>query len=85
MGEIKEEPLSDNETEPILSLVEVQFTDKQEQISEPFNFVEVKNEYQVNIIIFNYVTVSRHLTSLTPIDQLQKNLITVIVVTPCDL
>jgi hypothetical protein len=50
MGEIKEEPLSDSETEPALSLVEVQLTDKQEQISEPFSFIEVKNEYQVNII-----------------------------------
>lgn len=70
MGEIKEEPLSDNETEPVLSLVEVQLTDKQEQISEPFNFVEVKNEYQVNINFSIYVTVARHLTLLTLVDQL---------------
>jgi hypothetical protein len=59
MGEIKEEPLSDNETEPVLSLVEVQLADKQEQISEPLTFVEMKNEYQVNIIFFPYVLLSQ--------------------------
>jgi hypothetical protein len=51
MGEIKEEPLSDNETEPMLSLVEVQLSDKQEQISEPLNFIAVKSEFQVNISV----------------------------------
>lgn len=50
MGEIKEEPLSDNEAESTVALVEVQISDKQEQTSEPFNFVTVKSEFQVNII-----------------------------------
>lgn len=50
LGEIKEEPLSDNERESMVSLVEVQLTDKQEQTSDPFNFVTVKSEFQVNII-----------------------------------
>jgi hypothetical protein len=49
IGEIKEEPLSDNETESVVSFVEVQLTDKQEQTSEPFNFIAVKSEFQVNI------------------------------------
>jgi hypothetical protein len=49
MDEIKEEPLSDNEAESVVSLVEVQLTDKWEQASEPFKFIAVKSETQVNI------------------------------------
>jgi len=38
-----------NNTERVLSLFDVQQSDKQEEISEPFSFIAVKNEIQVNI------------------------------------
>jgi hypothetical protein len=43
---IKGKPLSDNKTESIVSLVEMQLADKQEQTSEPFNSIAVKCEFQ---------------------------------------
>ena len=48
MVDLKDEPLLDN-TEPALSFFDVQQSDKQEEISEPFSFIAVKNEIQVNI------------------------------------
>lgn len=56
MDEIKEEPLSDNETESMVSLVEVQLTDKWEQVSEPFKFIAVKSESQVNVFYPNLLS-----------------------------
>lgn len=45
MVDLKDEPL----LEPALSFFDVQQSDKQEEISEPFSFIAVKNEIQVNI------------------------------------
>jgi len=50
MVDFKGEPFSDD-TERALSLFDVQQSEKQE-ISEPFSFVAVKNEIQVNIFFF---------------------------------
>jgi len=44
----KDELFPDN-TQWVLSLFDVQQSDKQEGISEPFSFIAVKNEIQVNI------------------------------------
>jgi len=49
--DFKDEPLSDD-TEQVLSFFDVQQSDKQEKISEPFSFIAVKNEIQVNIFCF---------------------------------
>jgi len=46
MVDFKDELFSDN-TERILSLFDMQQSDKQEEISEPFSFIAVKNEIQV--------------------------------------
>lgn len=46
--DFKDELFSDN-TEWVLSLFDVQHSDKQAEISEPFSFIAVKNEIQVNI------------------------------------
>ena len=48
----KDEPFSDD-TEQVLSLFDVQWSDKQEEISEPFSFIAVKNEIQVNFFFFS--------------------------------
>jgi hypothetical protein len=48
MIDFKDEPLSDSDTEPVLSFVDVQQSDKQEEISGPFSFIAVKNEIQVD-------------------------------------
>jgi hypothetical protein len=46
--DFKDEPISDN-TEQVLSLCDVLQSDNQEEISEPFSFIAVKNEIWVNI------------------------------------
>lgn len=44
--DFKDEPFSDDDTEPLLSLVDVQQSDMQEEISEPCSFIAVKNAIQ---------------------------------------
>jgi hypothetical protein len=46
--DFKDEPISDN-TERVLPFCDVQQSDNQGEISEPFSFIAVKNEIQVNI------------------------------------
>lgn len=46
--DFKDEPISDN-TERVLSFCDVLQSDNQEEISEPFSFIAVKNEIRVNI------------------------------------
>jgi hypothetical protein len=46
--DFKDEPFSDD-AERVLSFCDVQQSDNQEEISEPFSFIAVKNEIQVSI------------------------------------
>jgi hypothetical protein len=49
--DFKDEPFSDY-TEQVLLFFDVQQSDKQEEISESFIFLEEKNEIQVNIFFW---------------------------------
>jgi hypothetical protein len=56
MVNFKDEPFSDDDTEPVLSFVDVQQSDKQEEISQPYSFIAVKNEIQVNNFYLTFLS-----------------------------